>query len=493
MNSARVMTLETLMEGVPYLSWRGKRDLHVTGIAYDTRHIKTGEIFCSWPGTQRDGAEYASDAIQAGASALVLEKDLLSQTSCPIIKVESARRALSRIAANWFGRPAMRIPVIGITGTNGKSSTAILLNHLLEAGGQPCGLMGTLFYRTGRVEYPAERTTPEALEVQQLLAEMADAGCSHAVMEVSSHGLDQGRVEGIAFRGALFTNLTHDHLDYHGTMENYFLAKARLFRQIEPDGFAILPLDDSNGKRLREWVPGSSKVVTFGLNETADSSAGDVRTFRSGSSFVWKFQDTKREVVIPWVGDFNLRNALVAMTAAVCCGMDADWVAELVERAPSVPGRMQRVGADERFTLLVDYAHTDDALGNVLRSLQPLKEKRIITIIGCGGNRDKTKRPVMARVACEMSDQVIFTADNPRDEKVEEIILQMEAGVTGWSNYRSIPDRREAIITAVREACEGDIILVAGKGHESYQEIAGIRHPFSDVEVVEQCLSRRTE
>ncbi len=488
MNVAGSMPLEQVMEGIPVRSWAGKGQVQVNRVRYDTRRVESGDLFCTWAGFESDGMNYIREAEARGACAVVVEREPAEWPACDCIVVGSGRRTLALAAANRWGHPAKTLSVTGITGTNGKSSTASLLHYLLEGAGQLCGLIGTVEYRLGNRVEVATRTTPEGSDLQEMLAEIRDAGCVAAVMEVSSHALDQGRVEGVPFRGAIFTNISQDHLDYHKNMEAYFMAKAQLFRQIAPGGYAVLPAATEAGKRLNEMLADDVRLLTYGIEVTADSMASDVKYFRNGTSFIWKISGEQFEVIVPWLGAFNLENVLAGLTAAVASGVDASLLVDLVEHAPAVPGRMQRVGEDELFTILVDYAHTEDALRNVLETLQPLRETSIKTLIGCGGNRDKGKRPLMARAACELSDQVILTSDNPRDEDPQAIIDDMVAGVEDLRNYQVILDREKAIAELVENAVRGDILLIAGKGHETYQEVTGVKHPFSDVDTVKRLL-----
>ncbi|MEM6601938.1 MAG: UDP-N-acetylmuramoyl-L-alanyl-D-glutamate--2,6-diaminopimelate ligase [Verrucomicrobiota bacterium] len=485
------MPIESVMKGIPVKSWKGNRQALVRRVIYDSRQLEAGDLFCTWAGQQSDGMRYVADADKRGASAVVLEREPETLPGCDCIVVGSGRRTLALVAANRYGRPADAISVTGITGTNGKSSTATLLHYFLESSGRKCGLIGTVEYRLGNRVEPATRTTPEGSDLQGMLAEMRDANCVSAVMEVSSHALDQGRVEGLPFHGAIFTNLSQDHLDYHKDMEAYFMAKSQLFHQIAPEGYAVLPAEGDAGRRLREMIADDVSVYTYGVGVAGDSIAYDVKYFRNGTSFIWQIDGQQHEVIIPWIGAFNLENALAALTAAVACGVEVSLLVELIGRAPGVPGRMQRVGEDELFTILVDYAHTEDALQNVLMALRPLRETSVKTLIGCGGNRDKGKRPLMARVACELSDEVIFTSDNPRDEEPAAILQDMVSGVESRENYRMIEDRQAAITELVENAVRGDILLIAGKGHEDYQEIQGVKHAFSDVEVIRELLKGR--
>ncbi|MEM6821145.1 MAG: UDP-N-acetylmuramoyl-L-alanyl-D-glutamate--2,6-diaminopimelate ligase [Verrucomicrobiota bacterium] len=488
MKPSQSMILKDVVRDVPHLKWYGSDTINVGSVVYDTRKLKEGDLFCTWSGEQTDGHEYLSDAVRKGACALVVENEPNRLPDCPVVVVESGRSALSLLAANRWGNPANDLKLTGITGTNGKSSTATLLHYLLESSEFPCGLIGTIEYRLGDRVEPAERTTPEGSDTQEMLATMREAGCRGAVMEVSSHALDQGRVSGIAYQGAIFTNLSPDHLDYHKNMDAYFSAKCVLFEQITPGGFAVLPKNSQYTPAIEQRIDKTIEILHYGVTPEALSQAIDIQYFRSGTSFVWKIRDEEHEVMAPWIGSYNLENILAAMTAAVGYGIEPAHIASLMEKAPPVPGRLERVDVDERFTVLVDYAHTEDALRNVLRALQPLKERRLKTLIGCGGNRDRTKRPKMAQVACEFSDEVIFTSDNPRDEEPELILQEMVDGVTDHKNHSVIVDRKEAIRAILESAAKGDIILVAGKGHERTQEVRGTKHPFSDVEVVIEVL-----
>jgi len=485
------MSLDQVMRDVPYRSWHGAREIPIHGVTHDSRRVEPGDLFCAWTGEHSDGLKWMRDALGRGARALVLERAPNPLPDCPTIVVASARRTLSLAAANRFGHPAKALQVIGITGTNGKTSGATILHSLLNDPENRCGLLGTIEVHLGSRVETATRTTPEGSDLQAYLAEMRDAGCHRAVMEVSSHALAQGRVEGLPFTGALFTNLSPDHLDFHKDMESYFLAKAELFRRVMPGGFAIVPAEGEYPQRLRQMIPGDVRCWSYGTAERADSRARDVQYYRNGTSFIWEIGGKQVEVSIPYIGRHNLENALVALTAAVACGKDPETLTERVAQAPMVPGRLQRVAPDEMFTILIDYAHTEDALRNVLEALHPLRENRIKTLIGCGGNRDISKRPAMARVACLLSDEVVFTSDNPRDEDPEKILKEMTDGVSDFCNYEVEPDRHRAIQRLLETAVRGDILLIAGKGHEPYQEIKGERHRFLDAEVVEELLRER--
>lgn len=475
------MKLEAMFQDVPVLEWQGLREGEVTGVAYHSHAVNRGTLFCTWQGQKSDGHIYLQDAVARGASAVVVEKQV-GDLPCPRIIVRSGRLALSRIAANFYARPAHQLKMVGITGTNGKTSTAFLLHHLLKGQGIKAGLLGTVIYDLGDGVISAERTTPEGLDIQRYLRRMADCGCTAAVMETSSHALEQGRIDGVPFSAAVFTHLSHDHLDYHGTMENYFSAKLRLFLSLKEGSTAVVNQDDSYGRRILETLPPGVRGVTYGMEPGADFEATGATYSSTGTRFRLSYQGSTREVVSRWIGPFNVANALAALSTGFALGLDLDQVIENLATAPSVPGRMELLPHEGNFAVVVDYAHTDDAVSKVADALRPLTKNRLRVLVGCGGNRDKTKRPLMARAACEKADDVILTSDNPRNEKPGEILDQMVEGVKNFSNYRVIVDRAEAIREIIHSAQAGDVILLAGKGHETYQEVAGVKHPFSDRE-----------
>lgn len=484
------MKLRALLEGVPWTGWDGPEDAEVGGIAYQADAVKAGDVFCTWAGTSADGHAHAPRAVERGAAALVVERGVLPGRAIPVVRVPSGRRALAGLAANFHGHPAGSLAMAGITGTNGKTSTAFLLHHLLECMGRRCGLIGTIRHQSGRDILPSTRTTPEALDLQALLARMRDDGCRAAVMEVSSHALDQGRAEGIAYRVAVFTNLTRDHLDYHGTMERYFSAKSLLFTGLRPGSHAVVNVGDEWGRRLLGLLPAGVEARPYAVGGGADSTALDLRVDAGGLSFVWQRPGGSHALTAPWIGAFNAANILAAAEAACALGADPGDVVRWIAQAPPVPGRMERVGSDLPFTVLVDYAHTDDALRNVLTTLRPLTGGRLRVLAGCGGDRDRTKRPLMARAVEELADECVFTADNPRSEDPGGILEEMLAGVADRSKVRVIPDRAEAIDHLIATARPGDVVVLAGKGHETTQEIAGVKHPFSDAGQARAALAR---
>lgn len=485
------MTLRELFRGLEVTEWTGAEDCEVRGLAYRAEDVRPGDAFCTWKGLVSDGHRFVPSALANGAGALVVEQAVPTDGKVPVVRVPSGRRALAGLSSHWFGRPGKSLRLAGITGTNGKTSTAYLLHHILGGAGVSSGLLGTICYRSGSRSIPAPRTTPECLDLYRLLAGMRDDGCRAAVMEVSSHALEQERVAGLDFEAAIFTNLTRDHLDYHGTMENYFQAKARLFTGLAPGSHAVVNLDDEAGVRLAGLVAPGVHVHGYSLEASAEHRAEQIRLTAEGTLFVWYSRGESREVFTPWVGSFNVANTLAAASAARAMGLEMDVIAGLLQTAPPVPGRLERVPGGDGYTVLVDYAHTDDALRHVLSTLRPLCVGRLLVLAGCGGDRDRSKRPLMARAAVELADFSVFTSDNPRSEDPLAILGEMEAGARGQAPYQIIPDRAAAIAEIVGMARAGDVVVLAGKGHENTQEIHGERKPFSDVEEARKALATR--
>jgi len=478
------------MDGVKVRSWEGPQQAEVSSLAYDTRGVSPGSVFCTWKGLQRDGHAFVPDAIERGAVAVVAEKRL-ADLSVPNIRVESGRRALGRMAANFYGHPSRHLQVVGVTGTNGKTSTSTLLQAIFEAGGLRCGLLGTVANDTGHGRAPARHTTPEALDLQQLLAEMRENGCRAASVEVSSHALEQGRTEGVEFAGAIFTNLGRDHLDYHETMEAYEESKALLFRGLRPGAFAVVNLEDPCGVRMAARCAPGVRILRYGL-EKGDVRVADLRMGIQGSSFRLVTPEGEFPATLPWLGRFNISNALAAAAAAILAGVPSETVAATLGRAPAVPGRMEAVPGSGDITVLVDYAHTADAVEAVLATLRPITRGSLWIVLGAGGDRDPGKRPKMAAAAARLADRVILTSDNPRSEEPAAILRGMAAGLPKGAAVQKIENRAEAIRTAVRSAGSGDVVLVAGKGHEETQEIRGEKFPFSDRREVEKALAERS-
>jgi UDP-N-acetylmuramoyl-L-alanyl-D-glutamate--2,6-diaminopimelate ligase len=469
------------------------RDLEIAALAYDSRGVGPGTLFFCVPGVDRDGHDYAADAVARGAVALVVERAL--DVDVPQVLAESARAAMGPAAARFYGAPSRRLAVIGVTGTNGKTTTAFLVRELLEADGQPCALMGTVKAVIGGRERDVVRTTPEAIDVQAALAEMLEAGDRCCAMEVSSHALALGRADAIHFAAAVFTNLTQDHLDFHTSMEDYFQAKRALFVAGDaPDGpgASIVNLDDSYGRRLAEEL---GSATTFAIDRDADYRARDVVSDVHGSRFVVQTPDGDLEVRSPLPGRFNVHNVLGAVAAARALGVSPTIIQEALPGAGRVPGRFEPVDEGQSFAVLVDYAHTPDGLDNVLRAARELSAGRLICVFGAGGDRDRSKRPRMGAIAAALADVVIVTSDNPRSEDPEQIIREIVSGIPGGAgeggqvSAQTLTDRRTAIQRAIELAGDGDVVLIAGKGHEQGQEFeAGRRVPFDDVTIAREAL-----
>jgi UDP-N-acetylmuramoyl-L-alanyl-D-glutamate--2,6-diaminopimelate ligase len=451
----------------------GGGDATVAGIESDTRTLRPGEVFVVVPGTRDDGARYIPEAVARGASALVVPRtarEAAEAAGVPFVTTEDPRGALAAVAAAFHGHPALAMQVVGITGTNGKTTTSHLVRAVMDRAGRgPCALLGTIAYEWPGHSEPAKNTTPGAAELQAALGAARDAGCRAASMEVSSHALDQRRTEGIRFAAAIFSNLTGDHLDYHRTMESYAEAKARLFRGLGEDAVAAVNAEDP-------WTPTMvrgcrARVVSYGLDAPSrpEVTAREVSMTAEGLHFWLVTPWGEAPVRSPLLGRYNLMNLLAAAAATAGLGIDPCAVATGLSAVRGVPGRLEAVEAGQPFTIVVDYAHSDDAVVNVLRNLRSVIRGRVLTVVGCGGDRDRTKRPRMARAAAELSDLAWFTSDNPRSEEPSRILDDMLGGVYGARNVRVEPDRAEAIALAVREARVGDCVAILGKGHEDYQ------------------------
>ena len=483
------MKLAEVMKGVVVKEWQGGREAEISGLAYDSKQVGRGSLFCTWKGRKSDGHAFVSDAVQRGAVAVVAEQKS-PETIVPRIRVESGRRALGRMAANFYGHPSQEVRVIGLTGTNGKTSTAMLLQTLFQAGGLQCGYLGTVGNDVGKGRQPARQTTPEALDLQALLAEMRENGCRAAAMEVSSHALEQGRTEGVNFAGAILTNLGRDHLDYHGTMEAYESAKGKLFEGLTEGAFAVIPQEDPAGVRMVARCRPGVRVMTYGV-ERGDVFTKNLKMGMGGSSFTLCTPEGEVAATLPWLGRFNVSNALAAAAAAMQSGWSAEKVAAGLGRAPAVPGRMEKVAHAGDISVLVDYAHTADAVAASLSTLKPLTQGSLWVVFGAGGDRDAGKRPEMAAEAARWADRVVLTSDNPRSEDPKKIMQEMAAGLAKGAAVQMVENRAEAIRIAVGSASAGDVVLVAGKGHEEFQEVAGEKIPFSDRREVERALAER--
>jgi UDP-N-acetylmuramoyl-L-alanyl-D-glutamate--2,6-diaminopimelate ligase len=467
----------------------GPADREIVALTHDSRQAGPGTLFAALPsatpgrGDAAGGAGFALEAVERGAVA-VLTSLPLEIPRATVIQVADARAALADAAAAFHGHPSLQLQTAGVTGTNGKTTVTFLLKHLLDVASRPCGLIGTVRYVVGPRELPAARTTPEADDVQGLLRQMRDVNCRAAVMEVSSHALHQHRVRGVEFDAGVFTNLTQDHLDYHGNMESYFAAKRLLFEQMGAQthkrGTAVVNIDDRYGRRLIDEFSPRLEVVTFGQSSKAMFRAADLRTDLHGTQYTLEAGGRSYLVRLPLFGSFNVYNSLAALAVMHALGHDVRKSVAALREAPQVPGRLEMVPGPKSFRAFVDYAHTPDALENVLRTLRLLSPDRIITVFGCGGDRDRAKRGPMGRAAEQLSDWCIVTSDNPRGEDPEAICRDITSAMSG-QNHEVVLERRAAIRRAVALAVPGDIILIAGKGHEDSQEFADRKVPFDDV------------
>ncbi|MCE5195302.1 MAG: UDP-N-acetylmuramoyl-L-alanyl-D-glutamate--2,6-diaminopimelate ligase [Nitrospiraceae bacterium] len=492
------MKLKMLIKDMKTKKIQGDTDIEISGLAYDSRKVKERELFIAIKGEKSDGHRFISDAINKGAAAVVYESldEGMEKTfeKSVLINVKNSRDALAFISNNFYERPSERLNVIGITGTNGKTTTTYIMKSILEAAGRTAGLIGTINYIVREKCYEAPHTTPEAIEFQSILKNMAETGCSDVVTEVSSHALAQRRVDYTHFKCAVFTNLTRDHLDFHITMEDYFDAKKRLFNELLLDnGSAVINFDDVYGKKLIGMT--KNKMLTYGMAKGADIIAYDVKDSFEGLRFKINFEYESHNIESALSGIHNIYNILAAAGAALSFNISWDLITEGIRQMHSVRGRFEKVDAGQEFLCIVDYAHTDDALQRLIITAKELMKNaerngKIITVFGCGGNRDKGKRPKMGEEAARLSDYVVITSDNPRNEDPIEIINEIEKGMTK-KNYLIEPDRRKAIKKAVSMAEKNDILLIAGKGHEDYQEIKGIRHKFSDREEAEKAIKER--
>ena len=490
------MLLKALLAKTPARMVSGPVDVDITSIAYDSRKVEPGTLFVAMQGEHVDGHAYVEQAIARGAAGVVVEREI-NPVPAHVAHVEviNTRSAMPLLAGAFYHQPSNKLRLCGVTGTNGKTTTTYLLKHLCERAMLRCGLIGTVRYEIGEEILPSTHTTPQSLDLQALLAQMRDAGCKAAVMEVSSHALAQDRVGGVEFDVAVFTNLTQDHLDFHRTIQDYFDAKARLFTELLPQqnkkrAVAVVNIDDRYGTELCTRLPKGIRLVTYGVGNRADFRASNFKTEPAGTSYQLDAQERSYLVRLPLIGRFNVYNSLAALAAASAMGVQLRAAVLSLATAPAVPGRVQLVPAKRNFQVYVDYAHTDDALSNVLKTLRELNPRRLIVVFGCGGDRDRAKRPLMGRVAEHGSDFAIITSDNPRSEDPAAILSDIEKGFQGKS-YEMIVDRRQAIERAVGLAQSRDIILIAGKGHENYQQFARTTVPFDDVLVAKAAIDAR--
>ncbi|HXA15364.1 MAG TPA: UDP-N-acetylmuramoyl-L-alanyl-D-glutamate--2,6-diaminopimelate ligase [Thermoanaerobaculia bacterium] len=484
------MRLREVLRDVPVRS--GDADAEITSVTADSRMVVTGALFVAVPGFKTDGATFIDSAVRKGAAAIVSESSVVS---APVaVQVDDARAALALISANFYNRPANNLSIIGVTGTSGKTTTTKMIESILDASGQPVGLIGTIEYRAGDERLTADRTTPDAVVLQQWFAKMVDAGVRHAVMEVSSHALALKRTHGIRFAAAVFTNLSQDHLDFHKDFEDYFAAKRILFDQIDRSRkTAIVNVDDEYGRRLAGELDGCA--VTFGRQSSADIHPLDgfeISVRGLHGRIATPAGDVRVESKL--LGAPNLYNWLGAVGAALSVGIDTATIEAGIRTLAAVRGRFEYVASDDGPTVIVDYAHKPDALEKLLLAVRDLASgRRVIVLFGCGGDRDRDKRPMMGAIAARLADQTILTSDNPRGEKPEAILDDIERGVAGAANYARITDRRAAIARTIAEAMDDDVIVIAGKGHESYQVIGDQILHFDDREEAERALRTRHE
>lgn len=494
------MRLQELLVDIEVLRIVGDTSTEVTDIQFDSRRAGEGCLFVAQEGTAVDGHVYIEQCVAKGAVAIVLEKEeYIKDDGVCYILVKNSDEALGKIAHHWFGEPSKQLKLVGVTGTNGKTTTATLLYKLFKALGYKAGLLSTVVNYVDEEAVTATHTTPNALELNALLSKMVAAGCTHAFMEVSSHAIAQERIAGLEYVGALFTNLTRDHLDYHKTFDNYRDTKKVLFDRLNKQAFAITNIDDRNGLVMTQNC--RSRILTYSTHSMADFRGKILEEGFDG--MLLRVQSTlgavNTEVFVPLVGRFNVSNLLLIYGAAVALGEDAMEVLRILSGLQPVNGRFETIHSPKGWTAVIDYAHTPDAVENVLKTINEIvaanagkrtEPAQVITVVGCGGNRDKGKRPIMAKSAYQLSTQLILTSDNPRDEEPHAILQDMAAGLTNEELRHTliIEDRKSAIKTACTLARQGDVILVAGKGHEDYQIVKGVKHHFDDHEVVRECI-----
>jgi UDP-N-acetylmuramoyl-L-alanyl-D-glutamate--2,6-diaminopimelate ligase len=485
-------TLQQLITGIKIRQTIGSTDLSINSVAFDSRSVEAGGLFVAVAGTRTDGHQYIEKAISQGAVAVICQQvpDHLRE-SATFILTDNSAEALGHVAAAFYDHPSQDLKIIGVTGTNGKTTTVFLLHQLYSKLGFACGLLSTIENRIGNQRNASTHTTADALQINANLRQMADAGCEYCFMEISSHAAEQHRTAGLHIHGLIFTNITHDHLDYHLTFDNYLKAKKKLFDQLPADAFALVNSDDRNGSVMLQNT--RAQKATYSLKSPSDYKGKILENLFEGLFL----RVGKHDIYTRLTGAFNAYNLMGTYGAAMLDSQPEEKVLVILSELQPAEGRFQVVPSASGIVAIVDYAHTPDALTNVLQTIHATRQggEHLITVVGAGGNRDRTKRPVMAQVVSRMSDRVILTSDNPRDEDPMEIINEMEAGVAKADRRKTvkISDRREAIKTACMIAIKGDIILVAGKGHETYQEINGQRHHFDDREVLEEYLNNENE
>ena len=471
----------------------------INGIYYDSRDVQPGSLFVAVGGYKSDGHCYINEAVKRGASTIVRDKDIAGnginlKGEVTDIFVTDSRKALALLATEFYHHPSRELGLIGVTGTNGKTTITYLLDSVLRCSGLSVGVVGTISYSYNNHVLPATTTTPESLDLQRMLRDMVNRNVNYCVLEVSSHSLELKRVVGCDFQTAIFTNLSQDHLDFHKSLDNYFEAKARLFKDY-PVKTAVINLDDPYGERLLKAVPG--KVITYGINKSADISAEEIKCSPNGLSFTARTPLGQIDIQSPLPGRHNVYNVLAVIGAAICNGIDIACIKEGVKAVKGVLGRFERIEEGQNYTVAVDYAHTPDALKNLLRAAREITNKKVILIFGCGGDRDRLKRPLMGNAAARLADFTIITSDNPRSEESLKIIEEIEKGFSEaggkQESYIKVAERKEAIHKGLELAEEGDLVLIAGKGHETYQIIGNKKRDFDDREVARGFLRNRRE
>lgn len=480
-------SLKEILNGTQVLEIFGDVSIQIDGIALDSRLCKANTLYAATAGTQVDGHNFIPAAIENGATAILCERIETRQEGIVYIVVEDVRQTLGVVCNNFFDHPDADMKIVGVTGTNGKTTVATLLFELFSSMGELCGLISTVDYRIGNKIYPSTHTTPDVVSVYNLLSQMSSAGCAYCFMEVSSHAADQKRIAGLQFAGGIFTNITHDHLDYHKTFDAYIKAKKSFFDGLPSSAFALTNYDEKNGSVMVQNTKATK--YSYSLHGSGDFNCRILESDFNGTLL----QMDNKEMWVSLVGEFNAYNLAAVYGAAFLLTDGNEELGVRISALPRVNGRFEAIQGPGRRTAIVDYAHTPDALQNVLETINKIRSRgeRLITVVGCGGNRDVTKRPEMAKIAARLSDRVILTSDNPRDEDPEEIINQMEAGVEG-QNFKKvlrITDRKEAIKAAAMISENGDVILIAGKGHETYQEIKGVKHPFDDKKIIHETFN----
>ncbi len=495
-------SLNALLNPMEVVEIKGAANVEISGLQYDSRRVKPRDAFVCIEGFKTDGHRFIPQAVSAGAGVIVVQKDISTIPGVTVVKVKDSRKALAEMAAAFYGYPSRSLNLVGVTGTNGKTTTTYLIKQILGAMGQKTGLIGTIANLIGDQALPVSHTTPESLELQQLLRDMNDVGCSYSVMEVSSHALDLQRVVGCEYDIAVFTNLTQDHLDYHGTFDHYFQSKLRLFTGLgyqtvkKRSKIAVVNRDDPYGEKVIRACPPEVRLLTYAINNPADIRAREIEVKPTGTTFLIAYPGGETKLRLNLTGYFNVYNTLAAFAVGWAEGFPANSVVTALHKLQGVPGRFELVTGSRDFGVIVDYAHTPDGLENILTTARKITTGRVITVFGCGGDRDRTKRPLMGAVAARLGDYTVITSDNPRSEPPQAIINEIEPGVSqavGPDRYRKVVDRRQAIREAIMMARPGDLVIIAGKGHEDYQIIGNQVIAFDDREVAREILAGPVE